>query len=186
MAITTLQSSDSGSVSRTTINDNFTDLDTTKADIDSPAFTGTPSLPTGTTAVTQSPGDNSTKVATTAYADNVTGAAKLKVRAYKTGSNQTISTSFVKVTFETESFDTGNNFASSTFIAPRTGYYLVSANGRGTTSGSGERSMTMAIYVNGAIASGATAGQIKVVSNAANAGKCSADATGGVGTTQVV
>ena len=37
------------------------------APINSPTFTGTPSLPTGTTAVTQSLGDNSTKVATTAF-----------------------------------------------------------------------------------------------------------------------
>jgi hypothetical protein len=40
-----------------------------KAPLASPTFTGTPSLPTGTTAVTQSPGDNSTKLATTAYVD---------------------------------------------------------------------------------------------------------------------
>ncbi len=69
MAITTLNASDSGVTSRTVINDNFTDLDTTKADLASPTFTGTPTLPTGTVAVTQTAGDNSTKVATTAYAD---------------------------------------------------------------------------------------------------------------------
>lgn len=72
MAITTLNTADSGATSRTTINDNFTDLDTTKADLASPTFTGTPTLPTGTTAVTQTAGDNSTKVATTAYADAAT------------------------------------------------------------------------------------------------------------------
>jgi hypothetical protein len=38
-----------------------------KADLASPTFTGTPSLPTGTTAVTQTLGDNSTKIATTAF-----------------------------------------------------------------------------------------------------------------------
>lgn len=37
------------------------------APIASPHFTGTPSLPTGTTAVTQTAGDNSTKLATTAF-----------------------------------------------------------------------------------------------------------------------
>lgn len=37
------------------------------APIASPTFTGTPSLPTGTIAVTQTAGDNSTKVATTAF-----------------------------------------------------------------------------------------------------------------------
>ena len=39
------------------------------APIDSPTFTGTPTLPSGTIAVTQTPGNNSTAVATTAYAD---------------------------------------------------------------------------------------------------------------------
>ena len=41
--------------------------DTTRAPLDSPAFTGTPSLPTGTTAVTQTAGNNTTAVATTAF-----------------------------------------------------------------------------------------------------------------------
>ena len=40
-----------------------------KANINSPTFTGTPVLPTGTTGVTQASGDNSTKLATTAYVD---------------------------------------------------------------------------------------------------------------------
>ena len=39
----------------------------TKADLTSPTFTGTPALPTGTTGVTQSFGDNSTLLATTAF-----------------------------------------------------------------------------------------------------------------------
>ena len=39
----------------------------TKADLASPTFTGTPTLPTGTIAVTQSAGTNSTTVATTAF-----------------------------------------------------------------------------------------------------------------------
>lgn len=38
-----------------------------KADLASPTFTGTPSLPTGTTGVTQTAGDNTTKLATTAF-----------------------------------------------------------------------------------------------------------------------
>jgi hypothetical protein len=41
----------------------------TKADLISPTFTGTPVLPTGTTGVTQGAGNNSTALATTAYAD---------------------------------------------------------------------------------------------------------------------
>lgn len=50
-----------------------TDL-ATKAPLASPAFTGTPSLPTGTTGVTQSAGNSSTALATTAFvttADNL-------------------------------------------------------------------------------------------------------------------
>lgn len=39
----------------------------TKADLASPTFTGTPALPTGTTAVTQSFGNSTTAVATTAF-----------------------------------------------------------------------------------------------------------------------
>jgi len=39
----------------------------TKADLTSPTFTGSPSLPTGTTAVTQSAGNNTTLLATTAF-----------------------------------------------------------------------------------------------------------------------
>ncbi|MDP3468581.1 MAG: tail fiber domain-containing protein, partial [Daejeonella sp.] len=40
-----------------------------KANLASPTFTGTPTLPTGTIAVTQAANNNSTAVATTAYAD---------------------------------------------------------------------------------------------------------------------
>lgn len=67
--ITSLGAGDTGATSRGVINTNFTNLNTDKAELASPTFTGTPSLPTGTTAVTQSANDNSTKVATTAYVD---------------------------------------------------------------------------------------------------------------------
>jgi len=46
------------------------------APLASPAFTGTPSLPTGTTGVTQSANNNSTALATTAYADTAASNAK--------------------------------------------------------------------------------------------------------------
>jgi|GEM_PF-3230053 len=45
------------------------------APLASPTFTGTPSLPTGTTAVTQTAGDNSTKLATTAFATSAVSTA---------------------------------------------------------------------------------------------------------------
>ena len=44
--------------------------------------------------------------------------------AYKSGSDQTLSDgTFTKVTFATETFDTNNNFASSTFTPTVAGYY---------------------------------------------------------------
>jgi hypothetical protein len=45
-----------------------------KADKNSPFFTGTPNLPTGTIAVTQNGSDNSTKIATTAFVQAATAA----------------------------------------------------------------------------------------------------------------
>ena len=48
----------------------------TKADTASPTFTGSPVLPTGTTGVTQSAGNNSTALSTTAYTDAAIAAAK--------------------------------------------------------------------------------------------------------------
>jgi hypothetical protein len=65
MAFAVLTSNENGADSLTDINANFA----LAAPLASPAFTGTPSLPTGATAVTQSAGNNSTKLATTAYVD---------------------------------------------------------------------------------------------------------------------
>jgi hypothetical protein len=45
-----------------------------KADKNSPVFTGTPNLPTGTIAVTQNPADNTTNIATTAFVQQATAA----------------------------------------------------------------------------------------------------------------
>jgi hypothetical protein len=67
MAIETFNLNDSGSTIKDNLNANFSDLDTTKADLASPAFTGNPTAPT------QTAGDNSTKLATTAYVDTNAG-----------------------------------------------------------------------------------------------------------------
>jgi hypothetical protein len=48
----------------------------TKADLTSPTFTGSPVLPTGTTGVTQTSTDDSTKLATTAFVQDVAMAVK--------------------------------------------------------------------------------------------------------------
>jgi len=63
----------------------------TKADLASPTFTGTPTLPTGTIAVTQSTSDSSTKLATTAFVQAVTSAIKNEL--YPVGSIYTNATS---------------------------------------------------------------------------------------------
>ncbi len=93
MAITTLNSTDSGATSRVVINDNFTDVTSSlalKANLASPTFTGTPTLPTGTVAVTQSANDNSTKVATTAYVDTATSTITTETTTGATHSLTTI------------------------------------------------------------------------------------------------
>jgi len=63
----------------------------TKADLASPTFTGTPSLPSGTTGVTQSTSDDSTKLATTAFVQDVVDAIKSSL--YPVGSIYTNATS---------------------------------------------------------------------------------------------
>lgn len=62
-----------------------------KADTDSPSFTGTPSIPTGTTGVTQSSSDSSTKIATTAFVQAV--ATAVKAALFPVGSIYTNATS---------------------------------------------------------------------------------------------
>lgn len=99
--ITTLNSNDTGPVSRGVINTNFTNLNTDKAELASPTFTGTPTLPTGTIAVTQSAGDNSTKVATTAFVSNTVGFAGCRV--YQ---NAGVVISSTILSFQVENFDT--------------------------------------------------------------------------------
>jgi microcystin-dependent protein len=51
----------------------------TKADLASPTFTGTPSLPTGTTGVTQSYGTSSTALATTAFVQGAILTGEIKM-----------------------------------------------------------------------------------------------------------
>jgi hypothetical protein len=62
-----------------------TDLNTAlglKADLASPTFSGTPSLPTGTTGVTQSAGDNTTALATTAFVQTSNPDASTTVKGH--------------------------------------------------------------------------------------------------------
>jgi hypothetical protein len=63
----------------------------TKADTASPSFTGTPSLPSGATGVTQSSTDDSTKLATTEFVQDV--ALAIKQALFPVGSIYTNATS---------------------------------------------------------------------------------------------
>jgi hypothetical protein len=55
--------------------------DTTRAPLASPTFTGTPSLPTGTTGVTQTAGTNNTTLATTAFVTAAVPAAATHIQS---------------------------------------------------------------------------------------------------------
>jgi hypothetical protein len=66
-------------VKGTEINTEFVNIAvavTTKADLASPTFTGSPVLPTGTTGVTQAAADDSTALATTAFVQDVAAVVK--------------------------------------------------------------------------------------------------------------
>jgi hypothetical protein len=65
--------------------------------------------------------------------------------AYKSGSSQSLASTFVKVTFETEEFDTNSNFASSRFTPTVAGYYSVNSSIRTNNNGQ----LRVAIYKNG-------------------------------------
>jgi hypothetical protein len=61
----------------------------TKADLASPTFTGTPALPTGTTGVTQSFGNSTTALATTAFVQAALGALYPVGSVYINATNST-------------------------------------------------------------------------------------------------
>jgi hypothetical protein len=62
------------------------------APLASPTFTGTPSLPTGTIGVTQTAGDNSTKIATTAFVSTAVAAGGVTVSGQDTFGTANIAT----------------------------------------------------------------------------------------------
>ena len=86
MSFAVLTSNENGANSLSDINANFALC----APLASPTFTGTPSLPTGTTAVTQSANDNSTKLATTAYVDSAVPSIEIETTAGATHSLTTV------------------------------------------------------------------------------------------------
>jgi len=94
---------------------------TTYAPLNSPTFTGTPTLPTGTIAVTQSPGNNSTAIATTAYVD---GAISTKVVA----GTFTFSGTGSQTVFTQDSANSTGMVITPTSADASGAYYLTSDN----------------------------------------------------------
>ena len=105
-----------------------------KADIASPTFTGSPSLPTASTAITQSLGDNTTKLATTAFVIANAGAEFVAFRANSAvDATINISAGNGEVTAPLDNtslggaFDTHGLWDNSThrFTADRTGFWEI-------------------------------------------------------------
>lgn len=89
----------------------------------SPSFTGTPTLPTGTIATTQTAADSSTKVATTAF---VTTADNLKANLASPTFTGTVTTPALTVTNAT----TSGTFAQGTdYLSPYQGFRNAIING---------------------------------------------------------
>jgi hypothetical protein len=80
------------------------------APIASPTFTGTVTLPSNTIGVTQSGGDNSTKVATTAYVDTavggIVGVSHHGARVYRSTSMIASNNTLTTIPFDSERSDT--------------------------------------------------------------------------------
>jgi len=105
-----------------------------KADKNSPTFTGTPVLPAGTTGVTQSAADNSTKLATTAFVQAATAGIALQAavdaKADKNSPTFTgtpvLPASTVAVT--QTSTDNSTNIATTAFVQQATAAGVADAN----------------------------------------------------------
>lgn len=122
---------------------NTSDVSSTYAPLNSPTFTGSPVLPTGTTAVTQTAGDNDTSVATTAFVTAAIAATKGPAFSVVATVGTSVPTAtFTKITFDTEEYDTSTSFASSRFTPTVAGYYQINAFVNGNI-------LLISIYKNG-------------------------------------
>lgn len=95
--------------------------------------------------------------------------ATIACRAYRNAAFN-IGSSVAKLSLDAEDFDLGNDFdvANSRFVAPVTGYYMISCQLRVTNIGDGNACNVM-IYVNGSVhalggATGASAGEDPTIS----------------------
>lgn len=68
-------------------------------------------------------------------------------KAHKTSDQSISSSTWTKVTFDTEDFDTNNNFASSTFTPTVEGYYQINTQVR--FEGTNHDNRVIAVYKNG-------------------------------------
>ncbi len=127
--------------------------DTSRAPLNSPTFTGSPVLPTGTTATTQSALDGSTKLATTAYVDTAdalkanlasptfTGTPSLPTGTTATTQSAADSTTKLATTaFVTTADNLKANLASPTF----TGTPVLPTGTTGTTQSAADNSTKLA------------------------------------------
>jgi len=124
MAITVINENDYIRDSREVINNNFNELDTLKAPLNSPALTGTPTAPTPTG------GDNSTKIATTAYVEGEVANCLPLSGGSLTGNLSVSGTITGNVTGNvTGNADTATNATNDANGNPITGTYLPLAGG---------------------------------------------------------
>lgn len=73
----------------------------------------------------------------------------VKVRAYLSSDSSLVQTTPTIIAFNSESFDTGSDFASNTFTAPEDGYYQITSR----INTNGTREFDLYIYINGAASS---------------------------------
>src|SRR3989339_1579026 len=150
--------------------------DALKAPLASPTFTGTPSLPTGTTGITQAANNNSTAVATTAYADAAAGAS--------VSGKQDVLTNSAGLAGALDD-ETGTGLAvfatSPTLVTPNLGTpsTLVGTNITGTAAGLTAGTVTTNANLTGEVTS---TGNATTVTNAAVIGKVLTGYTSGAGT----
>ena len=132
----------------------FTTLLTPYALVNSQVFTGTPSLPTGATGVTQTALNNSTKLATTAYADAAVAAQALGTMATQNASSVAITggaingTTVGAATASTGAFTTLSASGAATFTGSLT---ASPANANVTFSPTGTGTVTINPATAGAI-----------------------------------
>ena len=103
------------------------------------------------TATTQSYGDNSTKIATTAYVYSAANGPT--VSAYISGSNQSVtSNTWTLAALNATEYDTNSNFNTSTYKFTPTvaGYYQVSA-GVAANNSTALTALFVAVYKNGSV-----------------------------------